>query len=311
MDPHPSRSYVVAIGGATVDIAGFGEKAIRERDSNPGSIRLSHGGVARNIAENLVRLQIDTKLMTALGDDPFGNLIFDRCSDLGIDLSCTKVASGMTTAVYLSVIDHRGDMHVAVSDMRAVDALDIGHLIRHAEVLQKASAIVVDTNLTEEVLLYLIDRFRRKLFLDTVSAAKAEKVAGRLQNVHTIKPNRAEARMLVGSALSNEGEVRDAVRYFIDRGVRQVAITLGREGVAYGSRNQFEVFRPPPVVPVNATGAGDAFMAGLVYGKIWNLPLGRTVRFASALAHLTLQDENTNSPDLSVDTAQQKLREFE
>ncbi len=304
-----SSPYVIVIGGSNMDIAGFSANTIQSRDSNPGSIVLSQGGVGRNIAENLCRIGVDTKLITAIGNDFYGKQIIEHCSKLGVDLSLSKILSGHPTSVYLSVINHQGDMEVAISDMKIIDEINISHIKGHVSLLHNAAAIVADTNLREDVLHYLIDCFPTNLFLDTVSTIKTQKIKGHLKNIHTIKPNRVEAEILINSSINTEKQIRKAIRNLIDLGIRNVVISLGEKGVAFGNKDQFEIFQPPSVTPKNTTGAGDAFMAGLVYGKLKKMSLKETIRFASAMSQLTLEDDNTNNPNLTIALVNQKLDE--
>ena len=68
-------SYVAIVGGANVDIGGIPTSLLRSRDSNPGSITTTCGGVARNVAEDLARLGVDSRLITLLGNDQYGEMI--------------------------------------------------------------------------------------------------------------------------------------------------------------------------------------------------------------------------------------------
>ena len=70
-----NTKYVTVIGGVNVDIVGFPNSPLVAQDSNPGTIRVSFGGVGRNIAENIVKLGVPTKLLSAIGDDVFGQQV--------------------------------------------------------------------------------------------------------------------------------------------------------------------------------------------------------------------------------------------
>ena len=74
---------VCVIGGANVDIHGAAYQPLRLRDSNPGSVHVSPGGVARNVAENLSRLGLDCRLVTAVGKDPNGEMLLAHGREAG------------------------------------------------------------------------------------------------------------------------------------------------------------------------------------------------------------------------------------
>ena len=73
-----NKDYAVVIGGVNIDIVGYPYSKLIPQDSNIGGVKLSLGGVGRNIAENLVRLGVDTKLISILGDDIYGKKILDE-----------------------------------------------------------------------------------------------------------------------------------------------------------------------------------------------------------------------------------------
>ena len=75
--------FVAVIGGANIDIHGKSNDTLQERDSNPGQVHTSAGGVARNIAENLARLGVDCRLITAVGKDHHGQMLLRLARDAG------------------------------------------------------------------------------------------------------------------------------------------------------------------------------------------------------------------------------------
>ena len=117
MDKQP---YIVGVGAANADLNGASLAPIHLRDSNPGHISLSAGGVTRNVCENLARLGADVKLLSCVGDDTFGAFIRRSCEDAGVDASHLYEARGASSSMYLSILDADGDMLVGMSDMRIV-----------------------------------------------------------------------------------------------------------------------------------------------------------------------------------------------
>ena len=86
--------YIAGIGGANMDIYGRSDRQLIMRDSNPGSLHTSLGGVCRNICENLARLGENVRLITVVGDDVQGRGIVEGCEKAGIDMSAARVLRG-------------------------------------------------------------------------------------------------------------------------------------------------------------------------------------------------------------------------
>lgn len=303
------KEYVVVLGGANMDIQGFTTAPLVPGDSNPGKVKLSLGGVGRNIAENLSKLGIDVKLITVLGDDLYGRKLLDESKLSGIDMDYSIQFKGTATSTYLSILNDTGDMKAAVSDMDIFNRFTLDLLREKLHIIQNAQAVILDTNLPEEILAYLANHLKeKKLFLDPVSTAKAKRVKNLIGAFHTIKPNRLEAEILTDIKISNLKDLHKAGEFFLSQGVEKVFISLGKEGIFYADRSQSDCLPGPPSEVVNTTGAGDALMAGLIYGDFQQYNITDQAQFAMAAASMTLSHENTINPMLSIENIERILK---
>lgn len=80
-------------------------------------------GVGRNIAECLLRLGLDPLLISSVGNDASGSILLDNLRKLGMDASGVQVSNDVATAVYAAVLCSKGDLDVAIADMRALDTI--------------------------------------------------------------------------------------------------------------------------------------------------------------------------------------------
>ena len=156
----------------------------------------------------------------------------------------------------------------------------------------------MDTNLPE-ILSYLVTHFSVPFVLDTVSANKAAKARIFLKYFHTIKPNRLEAEILSGFAIQSTRDLQKAGRYFMTQGVENSFITMGAEGVYFKTPQSEGIIRAASIDMVSASGAGDAFVAGLVYGLCKGAKVQDQVRFAVGASIMTIRSEDTIHPNLS------------
>lgn len=304
----PITGTVAVIGGANMDITGIPSAGFVPRDSNPGRVLLSPGGVGRNVCENLARMGAKVLLLTAVGDDLHGSALLESCAALQVDVSCSLVAKERTSSVYLSVNDGDGDMYCAVADMDIVEMLTPEYIRGYEQQLEQCAAIFLDTNLTQESIQYLTETYAHKpIFCDPVSTAKAVKLRGCLDKLHTLKPNGKEAALLSGVPVSGSGDARKAAEALQAMGVRNVAISLGEEGLCLCTEGVTCHYKPRPVKIGSANGAGDALMAGLIYSYLCGLSLEETMKTACAAAAITLADQRTVSHNLSAETLQEEV----
>ena len=297
-----SDQFVLVIGGAAVDIQGFPEQAFRLYDSNPGVLKTSLGGVGRNIADNLSRLKVTTKFISAIGDDLYGKKILQEAAVTNLDMSDSLICTGMNTSTYLSMLNEHGEMIAAISDMKLINQLTPHHLKEKDLMIKSSSYLVLDTNLSYEVIDYLTSLYENiPIILDPVSVAKAHKIKDIIGRFHTIKPNKYEAEVLTGIKVLEARDLEQVEQQLLNKGVKQMFISLGSEGLFYSNGEQRGRLLPYEINVINTTGAGDAFVAAIAYGCINKLPIDQKAAFAQAAAALVLSHEDTINPDFTVE----------
>lgn len=301
---------VVVIGGATIDICGFAKSDLIEQTSNPGKINVTAGGVGRNIAENLARLGVRTKLITAFGQDDFGKQARGECERAGIDVEHVKLLDGYATSMYVALHDNRGQMALAISHMAAVEAMDAAFIERCAPAIENAAVVVLDTNLRPETIDYILTHFKSKdFFIDPVSVRKAERIKPHLSHCYAIKPNKLEAEVLSGMKICAANDLKKIAEYFLHLGIRKVFLSLGAEGIFYHDENASGYLPAQETTISNDTGAGDAFTAGLVYSHLNGYKIQESSKFAMAAACLTLSCAQTVNPNISLELIKKRMQE--
>lgn len=302
-----SAPYAVVIGGVNMDIGGTSCQKLRPADSNPGKVRMSLGGVGRNIAHNMALLGVDTRMLTAFGDDLYAQKLAASCGELGIDISRSLQVPGGATSTYLFIADESGDMALAVSDMDIYEHLTPAFLASRAPLLHNAQVVVMDTNIPAQSIAWVAEHIDLPIFADPVSTVKAEKLRPILGKLHTLKPNRLEAELLSGVAITDEASLNKAADALLDTGLRRVFISLGKDGVFAADHSQRCRLPCLPGNMVNTTGCGDAFMSAIVWAYLEGTDLERTALAGLAAAAIAMESAETINAALSADTLRQRL----
>ncbi len=298
---HPS---VLVLGAASMDIKGRAAGPLVPGTSNHGQVRLSLGGVARNVAENLARLGVPTTLLAAVGDDAFGLEIVQRTAAAGVDTSHVLVLPGQRSATYAAILDDTGSMVVSVDDMHICQALTPQFVRAHRALFRQASMIILDANLsprTLDTVLTLAKPAKVPVCIDPVSIDLAERVRPRLCDYTIVTPNGDEAAVLCDAPVNNLAQAEKAARKLVSCGVKIVVITLGEEGLFYATAEGRGHIPPCRCDVVDATGAGDALTAGVVYGMVNDLPVDECLRLGVSAATITLLSTETVSPEMSLE----------
>lgn len=287
---------VLVVGGANVDVVAQSTGPFAAGTSNPGRNYSSAGGVGRNIAANLGRLGVPTTLVTVLGNDTFGDRLYDETTAASVDLTHV-VRLDMPSGSYLAMLDADGELVGAVADMAAAESLRPEQV--PDSVIAAASYVVLDANLCADVLEHVCRRAAEHqvpVVVDPVSVPKADRVVRVLKAgpVHTITPTRTE---LV--ALTGQQDLEKGVAALHELGVERVWVREGASGSRLFSGGADVRVPAIPAQVRNVTGAGDAMAAAYVQALVVGFDDETAARRGAAAAYLTISSDHTVRPDLS------------
>lgn len=308
----PADSRVVVIGGANVDIKGRVSAELVSYTSNPGVIEISMGGVARNIAENLARLSVPVSLITAVGEDEYGKKLIDDAKSVGINTDYILTLPDVPSSMYLAIIDEKGDLAIGLSQMDVLDYITPEYLSHCLGNLGHVGMFVLDADIPSLTIEYILEYAQTRkipVCIEPVSVAKAKKVISLLDRVTLITPNKEEAETLVGVTIKDKASLVEAGERLLTKGVCVALISLGKDGAYLASRDESFFLPSMATKIVDSTGAGDAMVAGMIYGLLNNFPYRQTVIIGLAAAALTLKSEKTVSPKMSFSVIEKFLTE--
>lgn len=295
---------ITCIGGANIDRKASAKANICYHSSNPVTMTESFGGVARNVAENLSKLDNKVSLLTVVGNDKEGQSILEDTKRKNIDVHLTEVIPEARTGTYTALLDLSGEMVISLADM------DINHQLTATSIEKKWSHIAssqiifVDTNIPEETLAYLIKRCAKDqlpLYVDPVSSIKSKKLPQDLTGVELILPNLEEAEELAGMKIEAPADYAIAASIIKGRGAKNVVITLGSDGIFFCSPNDSGHLPIYKINCIDVTGAGDALAAGILSSMAHGHELRKACQYGLAAAAFTLNTKQSVSPYLSIE----------
>jgi len=297
--------HLLVIGAASIDTKGRADHAIQAGTSTPGSIRVSVGGVGRNIAENLARLGEPVVLLSAVGDDGSGRRILQQAAECGIDTSQVLVDGEYHTAAYLAVLDDTGNAVMSIDDMVINRALvSPEYIYRRRALFRDACMIAVDANLsaaTLNTIFRMARQYEVPVCADPTTASLAPRLCPHLPDLTLVTPNAAEAEALCGIAVTDRESGLSAAHKLIGLGVRIAIVTLGATGLIYATSQESGHVPAIQCEIVDFTGAGDALTAAVIFGLLNDFPIDEAVRLGARAAALTLQSRETVCPMLSLE----------
>lgn len=258
---------VLCIGATLVDELYFCENNIIPASSNPAQKATSIGGVISNIAQHLAFLKVNPAIITAIGNDADGLHVKDSFLKSGIACNQSIIADD-STGKYVSILQPDGNLYVAVCQDSCAKYISVDFLETQADYIKGFDILIIDTNLESNTIQWLIHfakNHHKQLIIEPVSVAKATKLATLdLNGVFMITPNEDE---LV--AMCNKDTLKEQLLVALfDRGVQTIWLRKGAKGSEWVTAAQSVALSVPSVQIVDSTGAGDAALAGWVFGFV-------------------------------------------
>ncbi len=260
----PDPASTICVGGMAVDRKYHALQPVLPATSNPVRGEQGFGGVARNVSENLARLGIATALISCIGPDEAGRMLVDHLQQAGVDVSDIAIVADGRTAEYSAVLNPDGNLAVAFADMAIFDALTPERLKPLLPRLGQAKWLFIDCNLPQQTIRSLIDfaaQSECRLAADAVSVAKAARLPDDMAGLDLLCLNRDEAAAMLDAGVLQPQQL---VGQLLERGPDHVVLTLGEEGCLIGGPDGVEPIPAVAADPVDATGAGDAMVAGIL-----------------------------------------------
>lgn len=305
------EGHVLVIGSSGIDIKGRPPGPLTYGTPNLGRVRNSVGGVARNIAENLARLEVPTVLLSAIGRDAEGGRVMRASEKAGIDMESVLRIPGKRTGSYMALLTPEGQLDVAIADFEITEAIDSDYILDHEYLFEDALMVAIDATLEDDALETVIDtaaRYDVKIAADPTNPMLAGRLCRFLDALEIIVPNASETQSLCGlSAVHDRDSALDVARTLVSMGVEVAVVTLGAEGLVYAHSGGAGALRALQTEVIDATGAGDAFCAGMIFGMLNHVPLDEAMRLGSTAASLTLRSRNTVLTDISQDLLYEEL----
>lgn len=303
---------VLVIGAAGVDIKASPVASLEMGVANEGHVRHGVGGVARNIAENLARLELPTTLLSAVGADSAGDYLMSYTARAGVDVGHVLRLPDQATGSYVAVLDTAGQVVVGISEYAIVEAISPRYLQQQRRLFAEAAMVVIDANLTpralESVFLWA-KRYRVPVCADPTSQALANKLCKHLPDIAMIAPDAVEAATLCGSdeVPATIDAALASAQCLVGMGVDVAIVTLGEQGLVYADGTSSGQLPAISTAVTDATGVGDALSAAVIFGLLNDMPLDEAVRLGISAAAITLRTRETVVPNLSLDRLYDEL----
>ncbi len=276
---------IAVIGDVFIDIKGFSTSTYIPYGRNLGTIQQIHGGVARNVAEDIANVELEPVFVGTVDDDAMGEAVIQKLNRHKVDTRyMKKVKNGMGT--WLAVFDHNGDVVASVSKRPEHEAMV--QILEESgdEIFANADSIAIEIDMDQEVTkktFALAEKYNKKVYALVSNMSVAIERRDLIRKTECFVCNQQEAGILFSE---NYDEITPEELYQIlperirSAKISKMVVTMGDKGAVYATLDGENGICPALKVDVvDTTGAGDAFFSGVCLG----LTYGKTLQEACVI----------------------------
>lgn len=268
---------IVVIGSTFVDIKGYPLGQYVADGRNAGTMEQVHGGVARNVVENIANIELRPAFVSLVDDNGAGLDVINKLNNHKVDTKyVVQTKDGM--GVWLAIFDNHGDLAASISKRPDLQPIyDI--LLEHGdEIISQADSIAIELDLEKDVVkevFRLAQKHNKQVFAVISNMGIALERRDFFQKLDCFVCNQLEAGMLFVENMDGltPEELLEKLPTLSQRaGISKMVVTMGEQGaVYYSAEGETGICKAHKVDVIDTTGAGDAFFsgiaAGLTYGK--------------------------------------------
>lgn len=297
---------VLVIGTIFIDCKGFARQKYHPSTRNLGSIHFVHGGVGRNVAENLANLHVAASFVSSVDATAIGKEVVARLQKSNVKTDYLTETQQLGMGMWLAILDEQGDLAGSISQMPDLAFLQELISRKGKEMIGQSSHVALELDLNLQIaqsVIKLAEEQKKPVYgipgnLDVILNHREL-----LQHLDCFICNNFEADQFLELDFTNMniGQKQEALIQFVDRtGMGAMVVTLGEQGAIYYNPQTKESGYQPvfPVKLVDSSGAGDAFFSGTVMGLVKGLSLKDAVICGTKVAGWTIESTETTNLEL-------------
>lgn len=281
---------MVVIGTVFVDIKGFPDDLYIPEGRNAGRVEIVHGGVGRNVAEDIANVELRPRFVGMVDDTAEGAEVLRKLKNHKVNTDYVAVTQdGM--GMWLAVFNNGGDIAGSISKRPTSDAMLRMLEEKGDEIFADADSIVIEIDLDKELIKTVFryaEKYHKKVYAVVANMSIASQRRDFLQSIDCFVCNEQEAGILFVcdfSGLTPEELCEELSRRVVSARIPSMVVTIGSRGAVYADMNGDKGVYPARKVKVrDTTGAGDAFCAGVAIGLTYGKTMREAVEIGTRLA---------------------------
>ena len=282
---------MVVVGNVFVDIKGFPDNKYIPAGRNSGWVEFVHGGVGRNVAEDIANVELRPRFVSMVDETSEGQAVVRKLQNHKVDTRfVAAVPDGM--GLWLAIHDATGDIVSSISKRPNMDAM-VEMLDQHGdEIFADADSIVVEIDMDKEIIKRVFqyaEKYRKKVYAVVANMSIATQRRDFLQSIDCFVCKAQEAGILFADDYMQSMEPEELVEALAQAvssaRIPSMVVTMGSRGAVYATMDgQRGHCAARPVQVRDTSGAGDAFCSGVAIGLTYGKSLPEAADIGARLA---------------------------
>lgn len=281
---------IVVMGAVFVDMKGYPSSKYIPGGRNAGRVEIAHGGVSRNVCEDIANIELRPTFLSLVGDNGTGADVIEKLERHKVDTRYVrKVPGGMGT--WLAIFDNNGDVVSSIS--QRPDLSPILDILNEEgdEIISNSDSVILEFDMDKDIVkrtIQLAKKHNKAIYAVISNMSIAVERRDLLKDIDCIVCNQQEAGLLFsedydGFSLERMEEVlADKIEMAM---IKKMVVTMGSQGAVYAALDGERGICPAVAVDViDTTGAGDAFFSGVAIGLTYGKTLGQSCEIGNRLA---------------------------
>ena len=281
---------IVVLGAVFVDIKGYPLSTYIPGGRNAGRVEQVHGGVSRNVAEDIANVELRPTFVGLVDETGLGQDVINKLANHKVNTQyIQRVPDGMGT--WLAIFDNDGDVTAAISKRPDTTPLTQLLLDKGDEIFADCDSIALEIDLEKDTVKQVLryaKKYGKKVYAVVSNMSIAMERRDFLQQIDCFICNQQEAGLLFSNDfdhLKPAEMCRVLADHIRSANIPCMVVTMGAEGAVYAQANgECGVVPAKKVDVIDTTGAGDAFFAGTAIGLTYGKPLPEACEIGSRLA---------------------------
>ena len=286
---------ILVIGSLNMDLVTMSERHPKLGETIIGkSFFQIPGGKGGNQAVAIAKLGGEVTMFGCVGKDSHGDILIEELKKNNVNIECIKKGE-KNTGIATIVVDENADNTIIVVPGANFE-INTDDIDKNIDLIKNADIVLLQLEIPIDVVEYILKKSKEYNKITILNPAPAEKLSvDIIKNVDYLVPNETELELLSGMSTNSESEVLVASKKLMDMGVKNLIVTMGKNGSIFVGEDKVVKVGIHKVKAVDPTAAGDSFIGGVIRMLAEGEKIEEAMEFGARVGAITVTKEGAQS----------------